>query len=346
MRVRRAASGLAIGLALGLLLAATPSIVRAQDSIELAPQQPLTGLFAAPPAAEPPLVGDPLFDPAMGPSPSAPPGDYFDFDAWRGASGGPRAFNDDWYWQILPDGIVYPAYLADAKESRLGTQVFCDQDGGTLWDSTLGARVGILRYGTLDTAWPQGWQFDLEGSGQVRLDPDQERDLDAADFRAGGFLTRGYGPSRWRFGYYHISAHAGDEFLLKEPGFERINYVRDALSLGYAYYWTDNLRLYSDASWAFYGDYTGNWHFQFGVDYAPARPTGIRGAPFFAVNGHLRQELNYSGNLVVQAGWAWRGDDGSQLLRTGFHYYNGMSNQYSFFRQFEEQIGAGMWYDF
>ena len=34
------------------------------------------------------------------------------------------------------------------------------------------------------------------------------------------------------------------------------------------------------------------------------------------------------------------------LLRVGVHYYNGMSSQFTFFNQFEEQIGVGMWYDF
>jgi hypothetical protein len=118
--------------------------------------------------------------------------------------------------------------------------------------------------------------------------------------------------------------------------------VRDALNLGYAYFWTDNLRLYADTSWAFYGDLTGNWHFQFGFDYAPAYSNG----PFLAMNGHLRQELNYSGNLVVQAGWAWRASHASHLFRVGFHYYNGLSNQFEFFQRFEQQIGVGMWYDF
>jgi hypothetical protein len=259
---------------------------------------------------------------------------------------GPTVRRDDWTWQLFPHGIVYKSYLAGAKGSRLGTQVFEEDTDGTLWDSTLGGRVGLIRFGTSDLAWPQGWQLDLEGSGQVRLDPEEERDLRAADFRVGGGLTYGYGPNRFRFGYYHISSHAGDEFLLKNPGFARLNFVRDALNLGYSYYWTDNLRLYADTSWAFYHDLSGNWDFQFGADYAPARPTGYRGAPFWAINGHLRQELNYSGNFVVQAGWAWRGEQSSGLFRTGLHYYNGMSNQYSFFRTFEQQIGVGVWYDF
>jgi hypothetical protein len=309
----------------GLLATAVP--VRGQD----APLPNLSQLEPLPP------------DPEL---PAGPPLDYFDLDMWLATNSEVRIPRDDWTWQVLPDGIIYKSYLASAKESRLGTQVFHEDRDGTLWDSTVGGRVGILRYGTNDVAWPQGWQFDLEGSGQFRIDPDENDDLRSADFRAGGALTYGYGPHRLRLGFYHISSHLGDEFLLANPGFIRINWTRDALNLGYSYYWTDNLCLYADTSWALHSDFSRNWEFQFGVDYAPARPTGIRGAPFLAINGHLRQELNYSGNLVVQTGWAWRGDRSGHLLRTGLHYYNGLSNQFSFFRVFEQQIGGGVWYDF
>jgi hypothetical protein len=296
-----------------------------------------------PPISESPQVDLLLHEPEMHGVPST---QYFDLDAWLEEIAGPRVRRDDWSWQFLPEGLIYKSYLAGAKESRLGTQIFSVDGDGTLWDATLGGRIGILRFGTTEAAWPHGWQFDLEGSGQVRLAPNDERELRSADFRAGGGFTYGYGPHRLRLGYYHISSHLGDEFLLRNPGFQRINWVRDALNLGYSYYWTDDLRLYAETSWAFYGDFTGNWDFQFGIDYAPARPTGIYGAPFFAINGHLRQELNYSGNLVVQAGWAWRGDHTGYLLRTGLHYYNGLSNQYSFYRNFEQQIGAGVWLDY
>jgi hypothetical protein len=125
-----------------------------------------------------------------------------------------------------------------------------------------------------------------------------------------------------------------------------VNFVRDALSLGYAYFLSENLRVYGELGWAFRDDVSKEWDMMFGVEYAPARPTGVRGAPFFAVHGHLREELNYGGNLVVQAGWAWRADRSSHLLRTGLHYYNGASDQYSFYRSFEQQIGAGVWYDY
>lgn len=278
---------------------------------------------------------------------SSPPLEYFDLDAWIADSGlSPIAPRDDWHWQLLPDGIIYRAYLANPKESRLGTQIFNSQGDGTFWDSTLGGRMGLLRFGTNDPAWPQGWQFDVEGSAQVRLDPDENLDLRSVDFRAGAPLTYGYGRHRLKLGYYHLSSHMGDEFLVAHPAFTHVNFTREVLTLGYAYFVTENLRVYSELDYAFHCDVSKEWELQFGLECVPAHPTGIRGAPFFAAHGHLREELNYSGNFVLQAGWAWRGSHSSHLLRTGLHYYNGLSDQYSFYRNFEQQIGGGLWYDF
>ena len=56
--------------------------------------------------------------------------------------------------------------------------------------------------------------------------------------------------------------------------------------------------------------------------------------------------VRVGGGLTVQAGWSWFGDTSSNLLRVGLHYYNGESNQFSFFDRNEEQLGFGVWYDF
>jgi hypothetical protein len=299
--------------------------------------------FPGPPlGSETTMPVSPLEREALG-----PPLEYFDFDAWAsGPELNPLAARSDWRWQLLPDGILYRAYLASPKESRLGTQIFNLSGNGAVWDSTLGGHVGLLRFGTPDADWPQGWQFDVEGSAQLRLDPDENLDLASTDFRVGAPLSYAYGRHRMKLGYYHLCAHLGDEFLAAHPTFRHVNYVRDAFTLGYAYFLTENVRLYGELGWAFRIDVSQPWELQFGVEYAPGRPTGIRGAPFFAVHGHLREEIDFSGNVVVQAGWSWRGSSSSHLLRTGVHYYNGLSNQYSFFGTFEQQIGGGLWYDF
>jgi len=99
------------------------------------------------------------------------------------------------------------------------------------------------------------------------------------------------------------------------------------------------------AGWAFTSDISKPWEFQFGADYAPLWPTGFHGSPFFAINAHLREEVDFAAAMTVETGWAWR-SEASRLLRAGVIYYNGKSNQFSYYRQHEEQIGVGLWYDF
>jgi hypothetical protein len=251
---------------------------------------------------------------------------------------------DTWGLQLLPDGLIYRPYLAGPKESRLATQFVYEKDDGWLWDAMLGTQVGLLRFGSADADWPVGFQIDVEGSAQLRMDPPEDFDIRSVDFRGGVPLTWGVGQSRTKLAYYHLSGHLGDEFLLSNPGFQRLNITRDVLVLGHSIYVTPRLRLYGEAGWAFDSEISDDWEFQFGVDYAPYGPTGPAGSPFFAANGHLREEVNFGGGLTVQAGWAWRGVTG-RMVRAGVQYYNGESAQYSFFDEHEQFVGFGLWYD-
>lgn len=254
--------------------------------------------------------------------------------------------DEPWSWQILPNGLMYRSYLAGNKEPRLASQWVNIRSLGWRWDLTAGGRVGLLRYGTDNESWPQGWQLDAEGAAFPRLDLEHLRDLDTVDFRAGFPLTSRQGPWEFKFGYYHLSSHLGDEFVIRNPDFPRINYVRESLVSGLAVYLNPSMRLYTEAGWAFYIDGGAKpWEFQFGIDVSSPDPTGGLGSPFFAINAHLRQENDFGGNMNVQTGWQWRGRSG-HLFRIGVQYFNGMSDQYQFFDKFEEQIGMGIWYDY
>jgi len=254
--------------------------------------------------------------------------------------------SDSYCWQLLPDGLLYKSYLAGGRESRIGSTWLHERDRGWLWDVTLGGRVGMVRYGTTDSLDPQGWQLDIEGAAFPRLDIKNGRDLVSTDFRFGVPLTHRAGRWQSKFGYYHLSSHLGDEYMVSHHTFDRINYVRDSLVLGLGFFPNPDVRLYAEAAWAFYINGGAEpWEFQFGVDYSPAEPTGCFPAPFFAVNGRLREENDYGGNFTMETGLQWRGQSG-HLLRMGAHYFIGMSDQYQFFNQFEEQIGMGVWYDY
>jgi hypothetical protein len=251
-----------------------------------------------------------------------------------------------WTWQLMPDGLIYRDYLAGAKQSRFRSVWHEDFDEGSMWDVTLGGHVGLLRCGSAGCGRPTGFQIDMEGSAQLRLDRDSNEDLTAVDFRFGIPLTWGNEIYQTRFGYYHLSSHVGDEFLDSNPGFERVNFVRETLLWGHSLYPTPELRVYSEIGLAVLSDVSEPWEFQFGTDYSPACGTGGRGAPFAAVNYHVRQELGYDGNVVGQVGWAWRGSPSSGLFRLGLEYYHGRDEQFSFYQNSQNKLGLGAWYDY
>lgn len=255
--------------------------------------------------------------------------------------------SEPWSWQMLPTGLIYRSYLAGAKEPRFASAWMNERELGWIWDVALGGRVGLVRYGTCDSRWPEGWQLDIEGAGLPRLYQHGGWQLMAADFRFGVPISYGRGRYRAKFGYYHLSAHLGDEYMLINPAFQRINYSRDVVIWGNSYYWTPDLRLYAEAGWAFYTDDGAEpWEFQFGIDYSPDRPSMPKGSPFFAINAHLREEVAFGGNMVVQTGWQWRGMASGQLLRLGMQYFAGMSEQFEFFDRYEEKLGVALWYDY
>ena len=144
-------------------------------------------------------------------------------------AGFPEGFDDlwaprPWSWQIMPNNLIYTSYLAGPKEPRIGTSVYRDTAmdpmnpsiaNGTLWDTTLGGRASILRYGSDPVLHPQGFEVQIEGAAFVRLDPQDERDLRSADYRFGVPLVYGIGRWQTKLAYYHNSAHLGDEAMLK-----------------------------------------------------------------------------------------------------------------------------------
>ena len=260
---------------------------------------------------------------------------------------GPSGFESGpWSWELLPAGLIYRPYLADPGQPRLAGQFFHEPGAGWLLDATVGARVGLLRYGTPDPVRPEGWQLDFEAAVFPRIALDGTDNLLSTDYRYGVPLAFRHGMLETKLAFAHLSSHLADEFIATHPGAVGNEYVRDAIVLGAGLRPTDCLRLYAEAGWGFRNKGPAKpWEFQFGAELSPSGATGWRGTPFLAVHGHIREEVDFGGSLTAQAGWQWRGRSG-HLLRTGFHYFNGKSDQMQFLNKFEQQIGAGIWYDF
>lgn len=316
-----------------------------QDPLGLPPPSQGQNFGRLPAVPQGPVVLDPLYE--------EPPIDGESYTIT--GSGFPEAIDDlwaarPWFWQLLPNNLIYTSYLAGPKEPRIGSVIYKDNHDGTLWDTTLGGRASILRYGSDSTVHPQGFEVQIEGAAFVRLDPEDQRDLRSADYRFGVPLVYGIGRWQHKLAYYHNSAHLGDEYMLKYPppiGYTRINYVRDCIVLGTSWYALDWMRLYGEVGYAFFNAGGSQpWEFQFGAELIQARPTGILGAPFLAVNSMLREELDYGGNICTQAGWAWRGRRSEKLFRIGVEYLYGSDPQYQFAFLNQNRFGFGMWYDY
>ena len=313
------------------------------DGAVTAPPQSLPTVDPAQAICEPMMMcPEPIF---AAPAYGAAPG--YGMPCFIDPSTGPPTSPAYWQWRVLPEGVIWQSYMAGVHEPRISGVPFFDENGDAMLDVSLGGRASLLRYGTDGPGRPLGGELQIEGAAFPRLNLDENWDLDATDFRFGVPLV--YGRETWqaKFSYYHLSSHMGDEFAIRESALaQRINYSRDELVAALAWYPLPAWRLYGEAAWAFhYSDGAEPWEFQFGVDVAEPGPTGGWGAPFIAFNGHLREENDFGGNLVFQAGWLWRGNS-TRTVRLGFHYYNGKTNQLEFFDQFEEQIGGGLWYDF
>jgi hypothetical protein len=251
-----------------------------------------------------------------------------------------------WTWQVLPTGLIYHSDLAGPKEPRIGGQAVSDIGVDTKLDGSVGGRAGLIRFGNTADFRPQGWQLDVEGGAIIREDWTQDGDVDAYDFRIGFPVTYSWGNYQLKLEWYHTSAHLGDEFMLKHPTFPRINYSRNALVWGNGYFLTPDLRVYGELEYAYWADGGSRpWMIQCGVEYNPV-VRGWHGAPFFDINGYLRQENNWGGPLTLMTGWQWRPLHGGQLTRTGFFYQTGPSAFGEFFRNSEQLIGYGIWYDF
>ena len=252
-----------------------------------------------------------------------------------------------WDWHFLPKGLLYQSYVAGEKEPRFSNAVLSESGGQTQWDSTLGWRLGLVRFGTARGTQPEGVQLDLEGGTFLRVLPNQGNDLQSIDFRAGIPLTWREGPFQAKVAAYHIESHVGDDFLVKHPGFVPNNYDRTAVVFGLGYFVFDSLRLYSEVGWGISGSANDKpFEWQSGLEWSNPHATGLRGAPYFAANVHLREVTHGSGSVNVVAGWQWRRRQSDHVFRVGLQYFSGKNNQYSFLQENQQLFGFGARYDY
>jgi len=252
-------------------------------------------------------------------------------------------------WQVLPQGLMYKSYIAGEKEPRMQfLQLYDTRSNQRVWDAVLGGRVGLLRHGNYDSVNPQGFQIDIEGAVFARVLPDEPSAmLEGSDYRAGLLGTHRYNGTAYKWGYYHVSSHIGDEFLLANPTFNRVNYVRDSVIAGVTQDLKYSTQIYGEMAYALGVEGGAKpLEFQFGAQYLPVAKSNVCGAPYVAANYHIREDFGFQGGFNTVAGWGWQGLETRHRLRVGLQYYNGPSLQYQFLDRVENLYGGGIWFDY
>lgn len=250
-------------------------------------------------------------------------------------------------WQVLPDDLLWHSYLAGPHEPRMSMVFFGDSESNVYWDATLGGRVGFLRYNSLDGHRRSAWQWDFEGAVITRLDLLHAEDVESMDYRFGTEITAAEGPWAAKFGYFHVSSHVGDEYLIRNSTFQRTNYVTESLVLGVGNTGIESFRVYGETAYAFHvAGGADNWQFQTGLEYTPRTSFKHSGAPFSALNLDIREAVDFDPTLTFQTGWLWQGLESARRLRFGLQLGNGPTSQFSFFRRREKYLGMGVWYDY
>ncbi|MGC1275371.1 MAG: DUF1207 domain-containing protein, partial [Planctomycetaceae bacterium] len=170
-------------------------------------------------------------------------------------------------WHLLPGDVLYESLIAGVHAPRMGAELVGDQDQGGLLDVSIGGRIPVVRKGAVGPD-ASGWELQVYGAALSRLSMDRESDVEATDYAFGIPIVWRRGATAVSFGYDHLSSHIGDEYLIKNPGFRRVNYVRDSVELAVMQGLTESVSVYGEVNRTFHGSGGSEpWHFQVGAEY-------------------------------------------------------------------------------
>ena len=161
------------------------------------------------------------------------------------------------------------------------------------------------------------------------------------DFYVGAPLTYAFDAWSFRFRAYHISSHLGDEFLVNNPGFVRVNPSYEAIDFFASYQLLGSLRVYagtgaivhSDPSFRmkpFYLEYGGEYRF-LGSKFHKQK---LYGTLFLGAHFRTYQYLHYDFDGTFVAGYEFSKLQGiGRKFRVFVEYHKGFSLEGQFMKE-------------
>lgn len=201
------------------------------------------------------------------------------------------------------------------------------------------------------------FQFDLEGGLWAIFDHlNYSAPLINADYFVGGLFTYAYDCWSFRSRFYHISSHIGDEFLLNNPDFDRVNPSAEYLEFTLAYKLNPYIRIYGgytlvvqrDASFPFKRNrFEAGLESYFNFAWIKNYCHCLIGRPFFAMHFRFFEDYNYEEDVTYVLGYEFSKTRGlCRRLRIFLEYHKGYSVEGQFSMQKTDYISLRATYGF
>ncbi len=269
--------------------------------------------------------------------------------------------------EAFPENDVFRPPLADLKQPRFFATLQATHILNPNPAANIGSRVNVGSVGFGETFGLagrrngcDGWQVGILAGVFAQFNMDSEStDLINADYVIGLPVSWRRGLFSTRVRFYHQSSHLGDEFVLGNPGFPRVNFafeeVEALLSLDTPGGWG---RVYAGAGYLVHSEPADldPVKVQWGLELrGPAYDSPIlckvlpdlRLVPVLGADFKTFEQLNWVLNTNVAGGVEWNRPGSSRRVRFLVNYYNGFSPYGQFFEQSKlRAVGFGLYLEF
>lgn len=245
----------------------------------------------------------------------------------------------------LPERELFAPLIADPRQPRfsMSYQYYrTPRDNFNAASVAFGEYFGLAQgsFGERGTS-----QIGIQGAVFALFNLDAaSSDLVNADYWIGLPWSFRHGPWSYQVKLYHQSSHLGDEFLLGNPGVNRVNLSYEEIK-GLASYEWEQWRVYGGGGYILHSEPDlKRKRAQAGVEYL--RPHAVRELDFIAaVDMQLSEELDWKSGLSAQAGFEFRGTS-QHRVRLMLEHFDGHSPNGQFYRERLRYTGLGLYFRF
>ena len=257
-----------------------------------------------------------------------------------------------WQMQLLPAEQPYPSYIADPRRPRMQfgvgaiTSDVPERTNGVI-NLDAGTRITLLKM----QKGSNEFALDVEGGLFTQFDMFNGLDNMGWDGRYGAYIAWDWSDLIvTRFGYRHLSAHLGDEYIEK-TGRRRVNYTRDDFRIGIGYRFLKNSLIYVEPSYAWHlgnPDRQKKEAVEGGIQWEGPYTTWKGSMGFYAgLHMSAYRENDWNPSVTGQVGLNIKRDPRRTRLRIGLECYAGRAILGEYSLDYDEAyLTIGLFFDF